>query len=888
MYVWKAGPVARYTVLFCVICLFYGLMSMSACSNTPVAVEGGLEFCNKDGDCPKDYTCLLNICQKKKACQPAPETCNGKDDDCDGKIDEDNPGGDKDCVVSGQKGICRDGKTECKAGKVSCRQLSKPVKEICGNGRDDDCDGTIDKGSECACPKPGATQACWTKPAALRNKGVCKDGKQTCQPNQKWGPCVGEIPPAKEICDGQDNDCNGKVDDNNPGGGSPCVVPNQQGPCAKGVSACTGGKVVCKQQVQPKKDEVCGNGIDDNCNGSTDETPPCKCKSGSSRPCYTKPIGCKSDGKNPPKFTCSGICKAGKQTCSAQQEWGPCEGMKEPSKEVCDGADNNCDGKVDENNPGGGTPCVVSGKQGPCAKGINTCKSGKVICQQIVKPKAKEICGNGIDDNCDGKVDESPPCTCKPGLTRPCYDKPIGCKSDGNNPPKFTCTGQCKAGTQVCSPNQTWGNCLGAVTPGSTEFCDGKDNDCNGIIDEKVAGTGQPCFVANKSGECQRGLLVCKNVKIVCEQSVQPTKEICDNKDNDCNGKTDDNVSRTCTISASCSGTQVCSSGTWGSCKASSSTKEICDNKDNDCDGKIDNGVTRTCTLGVCTGSQTCTAGKWSACAASGGAAEVCDGKDNDCDGQVDNVKGSSTAISQSCYPTSTKGCTGSSGKYTCVGACKAGTQTCASGKWGACTGAVTPKTETKNSIDDDCDGTVDNLASNGCATGAKLGQTWSSSMVGCDCSGATCSSGALVSPSKSKALCDATAGWKPCNWSQWRFRFSKTTSTAYRWIAGAKLICKPNVSSCSTKAPIPGISVDNGDICQLESTCIFGGGKNNRYYALMVGPTVYDDCSGWSSWQKMKDDGNVGRGKNIYGKVDDQPGCLNTVDRAVGVLCCK
>jgi len=83
-----------------------------------------------------------------------------------------------------------------------------------------------------------------------------------------------------------------------------------------------------------------------------------------------------------------------------------------------------------------------------------------------------------------------------------------------------------------------------SMNPGRTEICDGKDNNCNGQKDEGF-NVGQSCTVG--VGECARtGQFVCKADGSGTECNAvagTPTTEICDGKDNNCNGQTDeDNV----------------------------------------------------------------------------------------------------------------------------------------------------------------------------------------------------------------------------------------------------------------------------------------------------------------------------------------------------------
>ncbi len=249
-------------------------------------------------------------------------------------------------------------------------------------------------------------------------------------------------------------------------------------------------------------------------------------------------------------------------------------------------------------------------------------------------------------------------------------------------------------------------------------------------------------------GLCKTGIETCDNGTWgPCQGQIVGVPEECNNKDDDCNGKIDENLTRGC--SSKCgSGTETCQNGTWGGCNAKPPKAEDCNGQDDDCDGQIDNNLpVKGCTLqkGVCNGAaQTCQNGQWVDCttndyknhnAAYEPTETLCDGKDNDCNGTIDTHCTCISGTSRDCY-TGSQGCISNGTSYVCTTPCKTGTQKCENGQWATCSGDIPNKTEACNGIDDDCDGQTDNnlipspcANQNGVCSGAKetcKGGAWS------------------------------------------------------------------------------------------------------------------------------------------------------------------
>ncbi|MBI5511948.1 MAG: hypothetical protein HY903_24590 [Deltaproteobacteria bacterium] len=435
----------------------------------------------------------------------ADEICDAVDQDCDGDpvfVDLDDDGlvdvdcGGDDCVDNAAQ-LCRlygplaQGGTglfdPCDAFSFSTWHIGPGLAELCDQV-DNDCDGIADDGD---------------------GDG---DGFGVCSDCNDQNPRV--FPGAMELCNGIDDDCDQTADevvdadgDGVAGiacGGTDCIDNMYQfcavyGPAADGGSGlfdpCAFGAYNHPELILPGAPELCDE-IDNDCNGLVDDVD--QDQDGYVTAACVGGTDC-VDALAP---YCA-VYAAIDPGCASGTVSVDFAAIHPGAPEVCDRLDNNCAAGVDEVTDGDG-----DGEAGTFCGGSDCDDANANVRAGLV-----ERCGDGLDNDCSGVAEDK----------------------DQDNDGEID---QACGGADCNDANA-------AVKPGALEVCDGIDNDCDTATDLDDVATNPAAvvpFVSRDTDVDGFDAVLCGGADCNdLDNSVYPgAPELCDTKDNDCNGAADD------------------------------------------------------------------------------------------------------------------------------------------------------------------------------------------------------------------------------------------------------------------------------------------------------------------------------------------------------------
>jgi len=737
-------------------------LSDSVCHGTDEDGRFCASRCLDDADCPPaDYVCVNLLC-----------VTTLDDCPCDGPAVEGTLS--TTCSHSNDMGTCLGERTCLPDGLTAC-SAATATEEVC-DGMDNNCDDVTDEGT--------TGLAC-----SLENEFGSCEGTTTCEAAALG--CKGTTP-APELCDGIDNNCDGNTDegsaDTDEDGLPDCIDPDIDD------DTILNDDDNCPETPNVEQDDLDEDGDGDACDNDDDDDTILDKNDNCPKISNLEQKDTDNDGLGD-------VCDDDMDGDNVTNDDDNCPEIANPDQEdldedgvgdVCtddmdgDGVPNNQDNcpnvpnssqeNLDQDNFGDICDDDDDGDGDP---DDNDCAP----LDGDIHHQAVEMC-NGVDDNCDGDVDETDAIGCTPYYA----------DGDGDG------FGDANTTLCACEPTTGWvtsaGDCNDATakaSPNAVEACDDMDNNCDGSIDE----AGAIACTNHFADQDKDGFGDAISSQCLCAPSQDfPTKtsndcddadgtiypggqEVCGGTDEDCDGTMDEADALGCVnvyldndedgFGQNTATQCLCKvAAGWsdknGDCNdqapnANPIAPEICDQIDNNCDSVVDEPNAQGCITYYADGDSdgyghadnaACQCGPTAAFPTKKvgdcnegdantypGATEVCGGGDEDCDNQVDE-KGAS-------------GCDSYFVDADKDGFGEPGTQICLCGPDGAnTTKKGTDCDDTNASIypgslevcgggDEDCDNQVDELNAKGCTPfyldkdGDQFGQNGSSQ---CMCKG--------------------------------------------------------------------------------------------------------------------------------------------------------